>query len=110
MLYPPLPVDHLATDGTKVCRCEAITLATIRAAIAQGANGPNRVKTFNRCGMRAYQGRQCSTNLTRIIAQVTEQSADSIGALRIRPPPKPTLIADHLCLDVVKPHNKEADA
>ena len=109
-LYPPLPVDHLATDDTIVCRCEAITLSTIRTAITQGASGPNRVKTFTRCGMGACQGRQCGTNLTRIIAKVTEQSAGSIGALRIRPPLKPTLIADYLGLDIVKPQNEEADA
>ena len=95
-LYPPLPVDHLATADTIVCRCEAITLGTIRSAIAQGAVGPNRVKTFTRCGMGACQGRQCSTQLTRIVAQETGRPAAAIGALRIRPPLKPTLIVDYL--------------
>ncbi|MFT6874019.1 MAG: NADPH-dependent 2,4-dienoyl-CoA reductase/sulfur reductase-like enzyme [Granulosicoccus sp.] len=97
-LYPPLPIDHLATADTIVCRCEAITLGTIRSAIAQGAVGPNRVKTFTRCGMGACQGRQCSTQLTRIVAQETGKPAGVVGALRIRPPLKPTLIADYLSL------------
>ncbi len=104
-LYPPLPVDHLATGDTIVCRCEAITLDTIRRAIVQGAVGPNRVKTFTRCGMGACQGRQCGTQLTRIVAQSTGRPVDAIGALRIRPPLKPTLIADYLGMDFAKSQN-----
>lgn len=97
-LYPPLLIDHLATADTIVCRCEAITLATIHSAIAQGAVGPNRIKTFTRCGMGACQGRQCSTHLTRIVAQETGRPAGVVGALRIRPPLKPTMIADYLSM------------
>lgn len=99
-LYPPLPVEHLATDDTIVCRCEALTLKTIHRAIAQGAIGPNRVKTFTRCGMGACQGRQCGTPLSRILAKATGRPVDAIGALRIRPPLKPTLIADYLDMDI----------
>lgn len=107
-LYPPLPVEYFATTDTIVCRCEAITLNTIHRAIAQGAIGPNRVKTFTRCGMGACQGRQCSSQLTRIVAKATGRSADIIGALRIRPPLKPTLIADYLGMDTS--NNQEEDA
>lgn len=94
-LYRPLPVDHLATDDTIVCRCESISLKSIRNAIAIGASGPNRIKLFTRCGMGACQGRQCGIALTRIIAGETGRSCDEIGALRIRPPLKPTLIGDY---------------
>lgn len=107
-LYPPLPIDRLATADTIVCRCEAITLGTIHSAIAQGAVGPNRVKTFTRCGMGACQGRQCSTPLTRIVAHATGKPFDAIGALRIRPPLKPTLIADYLGMDVSESENADA--
>jgi len=109
-LYPPLPVDHLATADTIVCRCEAITLETIRNAITQGATGPNRVKTFTRCGMGACQGRQCGTQLTRILAQATGRPVNTIGALRIRPPLKPTLVADYLGMDVAKPQDADTNA
>ena len=95
-LYAPLPIAHLTTDDTIVCRCEAVSLKTIRQAIARGAIGPNRVKTFTRCGMGACQGRQCGIALTRIVAQELDQRVEDIGALRIRPPLKPTLIADYL--------------
>ncbi len=98
-LYPPLPVTALAggaDSDVPVCRCEAVSLARIRAAIRDGATGPNRVKTFTRCGMGACQGRMCGNALTRIVAEQTGKAPDDSGALRVRPPLKPTLIADYL--------------
>lgn len=99
-LYAPLPVTALcdaeAAQDTIVCRCEAVTLARVHAAIRDGATGPNRVKTFTRCGMGACQGRICGNPLTRIIAAATGLPAADAGALRVRPPLKPTLISDYL--------------
>jgi thioredoxin reductase len=109
-LYPALPVEHFATPDTIVCRCEAIRLSAVHSAIASGAIGPNRVKTFTRCGMGACQGRQCSTPLTRIIADATGRSAEKVGALRIRPPLKPTLIGDYLSLHASELDHSDANA
>ena len=95
-----------ADDGTVVCRCEAVTLKEVRRAVAAGATGPNRVKTFTRCGMGACQGRFCSNALTRILAETTGASPAEVGALRIRPPLKPVAIADYLGI----PHPAEASA
>lgn len=99
-LYAPLPVTTFAksqeTDTTIVCRCEAVTLERVHDAIRDGATGPNRVKTFTRCGMGACQGRMCGNALTRIVAEATQSSPQDSGALRIRPPLKPTLISDYL--------------
>ncbi len=99
-LYAPLPVAALAgeevEDDTIVCRCEAVTLARVNNAIRDGATGPNRVKTFTRCGMGACQGRMCGNALTRIVAAETELTPNDSGALRVRPPLKPTLISDYL--------------
>jgi NADPH-dependent 2,4-dienoyl-CoA reductase/sulfur reductase-like enzyme len=99
-LFAPLPVTAFAqgeaADNTLLCRCEAVTLARIQEAIADGATGPNRVKTFTRCGMGACQGRICGNPLTRIVAEVTRSTPQDAGALRIRPPLKPTLISDYL--------------
>ena len=95
-LYPALPIGRHATPGTIVCRCEAVTLETIERAIAAGAIGANRVKTFTRCGMGACQGRGCSNALTRIVAERLGIEPDVAGALRVRPPLKPTLIGDYL--------------
>jgi len=95
-LYPAVPIERNATPDTVVCRCEHVTLAHIDAAIAAGAVGANRVKTFTRCGMGACQGRHCGNALTRIVADRLDVSPTAAGALRIRPPLKPTLISDYL--------------
>lgn len=99
-LYAPLPVTAYAgadvQDETLVCRCEAVTLAQVHSAVGDGATGPNRVKTFTRCGMGACQGRMCGNALTRIVAEATGSAPQDAGALRIRPPLKPTLISDYL--------------
>ena len=97
-LFAPLPVAALAgpPEETLVCRCEAVTLAQVRGAIAEGASGPNRVKTFTRCGMGACQGRMCGNPLSRIVAAETKAPPQ---ALRIRAPLKPTLISDYLGLE-----------
>ena len=82
-----------------VCRCEEVTAGTIRAAIAGGAVGPNRVKTATRCGMGACQGRVCGPILTRLLAHETGRPAAEIGALRVRPPLKPVPLGALAALD-----------
>ena len=95
-LHPALPLERHATSDTIVCRCEAVTLGEIDAAIAAGAVGANRVKTFTRCGMGACQGRGCANALTRIVADRLGIRPDAAGALRVRPPLVPVLIGDYL--------------
>ena len=98
-LHPALPLERHATPDTIVCRCEAVTLGAIDAAIATGAVGANRVKTFTRCGMGACQGRGCANALTRIVADRLGVRPDAAGALRVRPPLAPVLIGDYLAGD-----------
>lgn len=95
-LYPALPPPGPEADEAMLCRCEAVTVAAIRRAVALGANGPNRVKTFTRCGMGPCQGRICGNPLTRLVAQETGSTPDATGALRIRAPLKPVLLRDYL--------------
>jgi len=95
-LYPALPPPGPDADEAVLCRCEAVTVGAIRWAVALGANGPNRVKTFTRCGMGPCQGRICANPLTRLVAQETGATADATGALRIRAPLKPVLLRDYL--------------
>ena len=99
-LHPALPIGRHATPDTVVCRCEGVTLGRIDRAIAAGAVGPNRIKTFTRCGMGSCQGRLCGNALTRIVAERLGVPPDAVGALRVRPPLKPTLIGDYLGDDV----------
>lgn len=99
-LYAPLPVTAFVSSqdaaSTTLCRCEAVALDRVLDAIRDGATGPNRVKTFTRCGMGACQGRMCGNALTRIVADATQTPPEDAGALRVRPPLKPTLISDYL--------------
>jgi bacterioferritin-associated ferredoxin len=99
-LYAPLPVASFTggqdPDKIILCRCEAVTLARVQDAIRDGATGPNRVKAFTRCGMGSCQGRMCGNALTRIVAEATHSPPQDTGALRIRPPLKPTLVSDFL--------------
>ena len=95
-LYRPVPLSRHLTEETTLCRCEGVTVAAIRQAVGQGAQGPNRVKTFTRCGMGPCQGRLCGPSLVRLIEAETGSSPAETGALRIRPPLKPILLGDYL--------------
>lgn len=92
--YPPPELARGLEDEVIVCRCERVTAGAIRAAIAEGATGPNRVKTFTRCGMGLCQGRMCGLLLSEIVALTTKRRMDEVGALRIRPPLKPVRLAE----------------
>lgn len=95
--HPPLRIDRFADERTTLCRCEAVTLGEVRAAIAAGASGPNRIKTFTRCGMGTCQGRYCHEPLDRLLRQSTGE--DRPQWLRVRPPLKPVLAIDYLAAD-----------
>jgi NADPH-dependent 2,4-dienoyl-CoA reductase/sulfur reductase-like enzyme len=46
-------------DDTVLCRCEGVTFAAARAAIALGADDPRALKLLTRAGMGRCQGRLC---------------------------------------------------
>jgi bacterioferritin-associated ferredoxin len=96
-LYPPRRPE--IADDVIVCRCERVTAGQIRAAVADGAHGPNRVKTFTRCGMGLCQGRMCGLALTELVAEATGRSPAEVGSLRIRPPLKPIRLDELAALD-----------
>ncbi len=97
--YPPPALGKDLEDDVVVCRCERVTAGAIRAAVAEGAQGPNRVKTFTRCGMGLCQGRMCGLLLSEIVAAATGKGMDAVGTLRIRPPLKPVRLAELAELD-----------
>lgn len=97
--YPPPEVAAGLDDATVVCRCELVTAGAIRHAVADGADGPNRVKTFTRCGMGLCQGRMCGLLLSEIIAAAAGRSMDGVGSLRVRPPLKPMTLGELAALN-----------
>ena len=99
-LYPaPRLGPALNDDATLVCRCEEVSVAEIRAAVAAGATGPNQAKAFTRCGMGPCQGRMCGLALTEILSEFTGNPPAVVGALRVRPPLKPLPLGELAALD-----------
>jgi NADPH-dependent 2,4-dienoyl-CoA reductase/sulfur reductase-like enzyme len=93
----------LAKDDTIVCRCEEITLAEVKKAIADGASDVKEVKRMTRLGMGSCQGRMCAPAIQEIIAREKGLSPERVGSLNPRPPARPVLLgvlAGHRDLDV----------
>jgi NADPH-dependent 2,4-dienoyl-CoA reductase/sulfur reductase-like enzyme len=89
-LFPfPVTLWKLMTDDTIVCRCEEITVAQVRQAVAEGATTPIAVKNLTRAGMGRCQGRMCANSLAHLVARESGQSIPEAGLLRPRPPVLP---------------------
>jgi NADPH-dependent 2,4-dienoyl-CoA reductase/sulfur reductase-like enzyme len=88
-LYAPRLARGQLADAVVICRCEEVTAGAVRGAVASGAQGPNQIKAFLRCGMGPCQGRFCAPTVTRLIAAARGVSEAEIGSFRLRPPVKP---------------------
>jgi len=87
--FPGHLVDAVG-DGEIVCRCEAITVATLRQAVRErGAREINRVKALTRIGMGRCQGRVCGEAAAELIARASGEDIERVGRLRGQPPVKP---------------------
>ena len=66
-LFPP-PLHRVAelTDDVVVCRCEAVTAGSIRAAAVTGWYDLSGVKASVRAGMGPCQGRECGVAVTAV--------------------------------------------
>ena len=92
----PFPVDLLdtATDDTLLCRCEAVTVGTMRHAVGElGAEDVNRAKAFVRPGMGRCQGRMCGLATSELHARLRGLPPDQAGRLRGQAPVKPVPLA-----------------
>lgn len=74
-----------AGDDTVVCRCEDVTLATVRSAIGAGARSLRELRGLTRCGMGYCQGRTCGPILQLALAGETGLALDRCGDLHRRP-------------------------
>jgi hypothetical protein len=57
-----------------------------------GAQGPNQLKAFTRCGMGPCQGRICGPVVAAIAAEVLGKPIAEIGPYRPRAPFKPITV------------------
>jgi NADPH-dependent 2,4-dienoyl-CoA reductase/sulfur reductase-like enzyme len=88
-LYCPADPVLCPADDVIICRCEEVTAGQIRRAVRLGAQGPNQVKAFIRCGMGPCQGRICGPVASAIIARARTVPIEEVGAFRPRAPYKP---------------------
>jgi D-hydroxyproline dehydrogenase subunit alpha len=89
-LFAPRPGLWEGAEGTTmICRCEEVTAAEIRAAIAMGCTTPKAVKDLTRAGMGLCQGRTCRALVSTLIADASGRDPGSIPFPRVRPPVKP---------------------
>jgi NADPH-dependent 2,4-dienoyl-CoA reductase/sulfur reductase-like enzyme len=89
---PPHSVLVPAEDEVIACRCEEVSVGEIRRAARLGAQGPNQVKAFTRCGMGPCQGRMCGPVVAAVIADVLGKPIAEIGTYRPRAPYKPITV------------------
>ena len=85
---------QLATGVTTVCRCEAVTLDDIEAAVKDGATSLGGVKQRTRLGMGPCQGRYCASNAAEFLADRMGEAVDEYSFFAPRPPLKPVRIMD----------------
>jgi len=80
-------------DATIICRCEEVTMADLRDAVAQGATDANCAKLLTRCGMGPCQGRMCGPAVAAVIARAQNVPVEAVGTWRIRFPVRPLPLA-----------------
>jgi NADPH-dependent 2,4-dienoyl-CoA reductase/sulfur reductase-like enzyme len=89
-LFRPVSERLVPTDdATILCRCEDVTVGEVRAAVAEGATDPNRVKLLTRCGMGPCQGRMCGPTVAAVIARERGVPVEAVGTWRVRTPVRP---------------------
>ena len=76
-------------DDMLVCRCEEVTVAEIKAAIADGARDVTGVKRRTRAGMGLCQGRTCEKMVQAILRAELGETPQEIGHNTARPPVRP---------------------
>ncbi len=92
-LFTPQPgLISLVNDETILCRCEEVTFAEVKKAVAMGAKTIGEVKMLTRAGMGNCQGRMCEHSISNAIVEALSSefaTHQSVGFNSIRPPLHP---------------------
>jgi len=106
------PPDHCASqwpDHMTVCRCEEVTVGTLRRCIRAGeASEINRLKALTRVGMGRCQGRMCGEAAIALLSEETGRPPQAVGRIRSQPPVKPIPLSPALYDDEVAAIPEEA--
>ncbi len=74
---------------TVICPCEGVAVASLQAAVDDGAQTPDDLKRWTRCGMGECQWRRCGAPVMRWLSGVLEVPIGRLPLPRIRPPVRP---------------------
>lgn len=101
-LYRPRPAVFVPADETIACRCEEVSVASVRGQVSAGRRpGPNQVKACTRAGMGPCQGRQCNYTVAHVLAAAEGRKVPDVGLYRVRPPLKPITLGELAALDTM---------
>ena len=79
-------------NGLLICRCQEVTEAEIKAAIADGATTVDGVKRRTRAGMGLCQGKTCGRLVHQIKNRQTGQNPPEVLPMKSRMPARPVKI------------------
>ena len=80
-------------NGSLICRCQEVTEAEIKAAIADGATTVDGVKRRTRAGMGLCQGKTCGRLVQQMITRQTGQNPAEVLPMKSRMPARPVKIS-----------------
>jgi hypothetical protein len=90
----PRIVDQLAEPDTILCRCEEVSVATVRVAMADGKTATaGAVKRLTRAGMGRCQGRYCGALVVELVARQNGADINEFSYFAPRMPFKPVPVA-----------------
>ena len=80
-------------NGLLICRCQEVTEAEIKAAIADGATTVDGVKRRTRAGMGLCQGKTCGRLVQQMITRQTGRNPAEVLPMKSRMPARPVKIS-----------------
>ena len=80
-------------NGLLICRCQEVTEAEIKAAIADGATTVDGGKRRTRAGMGLCQGKTCGRLVQQMITRQTGQNPAEVLPMKSRMPARPVKIS-----------------
>jgi sarcosine oxidase subunit alpha len=82
---PPVQVPT-GGDKTFICFCEDVTTKDVCDAVAEGFDDIQTLKRYSTISMGPTQGKICSKNAIKLLAQLTGREIAEAGATTSRPP------------------------
>ncbi|MDI3340489.1 MAG: (2Fe-2S)-binding protein [Sphaerobacter sp.] len=79
-------MNETSRDAVCICRCEEVSAAAIRQAIAEGASTLDDVKRRTRAGMGLCQGIYCLSTVAAMLQEQAGIAPEEIAPMTARPP------------------------